>query len=546
MAKECWSEVLPLGDLLVRAATLRPDRDAVVFPNRRCSYAELLTGAERFARGLVALGIGPRDHVGLLAANSVEFLEGLFGALLLGCVVVPINARHRAVEIRHIVVNAELRAILTTSSDDEYVSFTELLTDALPSLEQATDPTALSLPEAPALRVAALLTGSGRPGFVGRDTLDARAETVSRDTVSELRARVRVRDIAMILYTSGTTSNPKGCLLAHEALMRGTTERARTRFSVGDHDVIWNGGPLFHIAAFGPLIGSIGAMSTFLTDTFYDPERAVALMRREGVTMAWPWFPAILQGLFDQPDFSAEYLPTLRRMMLIVPEAMIERLSRQFPETEFLQACGMTETSGIFAISAADETLAQRATTQGKAVPGIEVRIVDPETGLDLSDGQVGEIMVRGYCVTEGYYRDPEKTAEVLSADGWLRTGDMYVRTPEGSLIFQGRYKDMLKVGGENVAAIEIEAFLCGHPAVRIAEVVGRPDPRLDEVPVAFVELQEGKGATAEELIAFCTGRIARYKVPREIRFVRPGEWPMSATKVNKRVLRQWLQDGSQ
>jgi fatty-acyl-CoA synthase/long-chain acyl-CoA synthetase len=167
------------------------------------------------------------------------------------------------------------------------------------------------------------------------------------------------------------------------------------------------------------------------------------------------------------------------------------------------------------------------------------VRIVDPDTGIELPDGTMGEILVRGYNVMERYWAAPEKTAETLTEDGWLRTGDLYTRLPGGSLIFGGRCKDMLKVGGENVAAIEVEAFLCTHPAVKTAEVVGRRDPRLDEVPVAFVELQTGSIADEETLIAHCRGQIASYKVPRAIYFVTASDWPMSATKIDKRALRE-------
>ncbi|MNZ92739.1 2,3-dihydroxybenzoate-AMP ligase [compost metagenome] len=161
----------------------------------------------------------------------------------------------------------------------------------------------------------------------------------------------------------------------------------------------------------------------------------------------------------------------------------------------------------------------------------------------DARSGEVGEILVRGHCVMEGYYRDPEKTAATLDKDGWLHTGDLYLRTADGSLVFNGRLKDMLKVGGENVAAIEIESYLCQHPSVAIAEVVGKPDPRLDEVPVAFIELRPGKTLKAEELITFCKGNIANFKIPREVHFVEPGTWPMSATKVNKRALRSMLSE---
>lgn len=536
-----WTEVCPIGDLLKRAAMTVPNRRAVVFPDAACTYSELWEGAQNVARGLVAHGLQPGDHVGLLAVNGIPFLEGLFGALLAGCVVVPINARHRADEIGYIIENADLAAILTTASDDEYTSFTTLLTDALPGLADAADPAALALASAPKLRVAALLTPSTRAGFLSRAALDDAALTTPPATIDARRAQSRVRDVAMILYTSGTTANPKGCLLTHEALARGTVERATGRFKSTDHDVHWNGGPLFHIAAFGPLIGCIGAGITFLSDTFYDPRRALDLMKREGVTMAWPWFPAILQGLMDLPDFNPTDLPHLDKMMMIGPEALSTKALARFPDVDLMQACGMTETSGIFAYSTATDSRKTRLRTQGKMAPGMICRIVNPDTGAPCPDGTVGEIQVRGYCVTEGYYRAPDKTAETLVEGGWLRTGDMYERTPEGDLIFNGRYKDMLKVGGENVAAVEIEAFLVTHPAVRTAEIVGRADPRLDEVPVAFVELEDGHDTTAEAIIAFCQGKIARYKIPTDIIFMSPGTWPMSATKVNKRALRERL-----
>lgn len=201
----------------------------------------------------------------------------------------------------------------------------------------------------------------------------------------------------------------------------------------------------------------------------------------------------------------------------------------------------MTETAGVFALCDPDESRESRTTTQGKASPGVEIRICDPGTGADLPDGTMGEILVRGYNVMDRYWASPEKTQEALSPDGWLKTGDLYTRLGNGSLIFGGRCKDMLKVGGENVAAVEVEAFLCTHRSVKTAEVVGRRDPRLDEVPVAFVELYEGHSLDEEALIAHCRGRIASYKVPRAIYFMSAADWPMSATKIDKRALRERL-----
>jgi fatty-acyl-CoA synthase/long-chain acyl-CoA synthetase len=535
------TEVSTIADLLVRSAREHPERDALVFPTARHSFAELHHRARHVARGLHALGVGRGDRVGLLAANSIEYAEAFFAIAHLGAVIVPLNARHRAAEIGYIADNADLVAILTTAQPDQYVDFTDILREGLPSLAAASDPTRLRLAEAPTLRSVVLLAGSGRPGCLDRQEFDGLAGRADPEAVEILRGRVRVRDVGAMLYTSGTTANPKGCMLSHEAVTRGPVERARYRLGTGDRDVTWAAGPLFHVAALASFLGSIGTGGTFLADRHFEPGRALALLTSERATVAFPWFPATMQPLLDHPDWDPTALSALRSMFLIGPSVLLERVQDALPGCELVAACGMTETAGIYAISDRADSNELRATAQGRACPGVEIRIIDVDTGRDVEPGVVGEILIRGYNVMEGYHKDPVKTAETLDADGWLHSGDLYSFTPEGQVAFHGRLKDMLKVGGENVAAVEIESFLARHPAVEWVEIVGRPDPRLDEVPVAFVELRSGHLSTEQELIEFCTGRIARYKIPRAVHFVRPGEWPLSATKINKRELRARL-----
>lgn len=537
-----WCTVTPLGDLLVRGASLHPDRDLIVFPDARYTYAEVFDRALGIARGLLAVGVQPGDHVALLAPNGIEFVEGFFGASLIGSVVVPLNARHKAKELGYIVENADIAVLLTVSGPDDYVDFVSVLHEALPSLANAAHEE-LAITEAPRLRRALLLRGERRAGFGSREDLDLAAASVDTFVVHELRRRVSLRDTAAILYTSGTTANPRGCMLTHEAMTRGPVERAAGRLIAGERHISWAGGPLFHIAALAPLIGAIGAGGTFLTDTFFDPARAIELMTAERPTCIWPWFPGPMHMLMSHSSFDANALDSVRYLFLIGPRVLIEEVQGLFPEAELMAACGMTETTGIYAMSTPDETFEDRSGAQGKAVPGIEIRIVDPYDGSAQPVGVPGEILIRGYCVTTGYYKDPVKTAEAIDSSGWLRTGDLYSWTESGCLVFHGRLKDMLKVGGENVAAIEIESFLCEHPAVLTAAVIGRPDMRLDEVPVAFVEVREGHELAADELISFCEGKIGRYKVPRAVYFIEPGGWPMSATKINKRGLKAQLTD---
>lgn len=544
MPLEDWSEVCTMADLLLRSTQRYPQRKALIMPALSITYSELREEAVQIARGLIGLGVAERSHIGILANNSRELVAGIFGALLANCVAVPFHARHKSRELGYIVANSEVVAILTTATDTQFVDFRSSLVSALPSLEQAQERGLLAIPEAPLLRHVIMLAGAANPNFTDRNAFNAAAAMVTVDQVDQARRRSRIRDTAVVIYTSGTTAHPKGCLLTHEAMTRGPVERADRRFRSSEHDVTWGGGPLFHIGSLAPFLGSIGAGGTYCTDVAFDPARALDMIERAGVTAAWPWFPAILQPLLDHPQFTPTRLASLRKMLLIGPETLVLRVQAMLPHCEVMQACGMTETAGIFALSDPDETQEQRAISQGKAVPGVEVRIIELDSGNEAPFGAIGELLVRGYCVMSGYYRAPDKTAETLDAAGWLHTGDLYALGVDGTLTFSGRAKDMLKVGGENVAAIEVEAYLCTHPAVKLAEVVGRPDLRLDEVPVAFVELRPGMLVGPEELIAFCVGRIASYKVPRAVHLIAEGDWPMSATKVDKRGLRARLTAG--
>jgi acyl-CoA synthetase (AMP-forming)/AMP-acid ligase II len=536
MGRPPFTEVATLGDVLLRSAHKRPDRLALVLPRQSTTFAELQVSADRVARSLIALGVEPGQHVAVLIPNCVEFAAALFGISLIGAVAIPLNVRNRSIELQFIIANSRAVALITSDHPDDPIDFIATVKEAFPIL-------ACDGGEAPNLRHLLLARGGDRDEFTGAEAFLSQGDSISEDVLDERRRRIRVRDPALIIYTSGTTANPKGCVLTHEAATRGAIERSRYRLSVGDHNVTWGAGPLFHIGSLAPFIGSIGVAGTYLTDTFFEPERALRLMEQHGVTLAWPWFSAIVQGLIDHPTFDPNKLERLRHLFMIAPPTLVDRVQDVLPQTEVLQACGMTETAGIFALCGPDDSRYERSTTNGKASPGIEVRIVDPETGIDNRDGVMGEIWVRGYNVMEGYWDSPEKTAEALTEDRWLKTGDLYTRLPGGALIFGGRCKDMLKVGGENVAAIEVEAFLCTHPAVKTAEVVGRADPRLDEVPVAFVELSDACSASEADLIAHCKGRIANYKIPRAIYFLTADQWPMSATKIDKRALRERVQE---
>jgi acyl-CoA synthetase (AMP-forming)/AMP-acid ligase II len=535
-----WSEALTFGDLLARSADRCPEREAVVFPEESHTYAELLAGAERVARGLLALGVEKGDHVGVMMPNCVEFLEAFFGIAMAGAVVVPLNVHYRASEAAYVVEHSDLAALLIGDGDDGRTDFAALLHDALPALAGAPDARRLELPEAPRLRAVADLRGAGAGGVLGAERFAELAVGTDAASLAAVSGRVRLRDVGLLLYTSGTTARPKGCMLAHETLGRGAMARIRESVPDRDHHVLWSGGPWFHVASLQVLIGSIGLGGTFLTDTRFDAPRAIALMKREGVTSAWPWLPQFAGALLADPSFDAADFQEVDGFMIGWPRLLMERALDLMPRAVVSGACGMSETAGSYTMSRPGDSREQRVGSSGKPLRGIEVRIVDPATGAELPADTPGEALIRGYSLMEGYYKDPEATAAAIDAAGWMHSEDRYVNTAAGDLVFQGRLKDILKVGGENVSPVEVEWTLIEHPAVKHAEVVGIPDERLDEVPVAFVELNSGYELDAEELIAFCRSTLAGLKVPRRIEAV--DEWPMSASKVNKRELRERAQ----
>jgi len=535
-------QVTTLGDLLLGAADRYPDSPALILPGQRMTYAQLAERALWRARSLQALGVEPREHVGLLLPTSIEFVELLFAISLCGAIAVPMNARYRHNELAYVIENGDLVTVITTDRIAEQVNFVERLHRALPELSAAEDPRRLALAAAPRLRNLVLLGATQPPGFLTQGTFEALAADASEDRVHESRLRVRLRDVALMLYTSGTTSNPKGCLITHEAMVRNSIALGRHRYALGHEDVFWSPLPIFHIAAILPLCAIFDVGGAYATMTHFEAGAALRMLDGERVTATYPCFVTIMSDLIHHPDFPRTDLSRIRLMnsnFAVQPRAIADAMLKALPDAIYVGTFGMTETAGTVTTSRLDDPLPERITRLGRALPGLELRILDPATGHDAPRGGQGEILVRGYSTLEGYYKDPDKTAQAIDAGGWFHTGDIGSLDESGTVMFHGRLKDMLKVGGENVAAAEIETCLQRHPAVKLAQVVGVPDGRLVEVAAAFVERHADTSVTEAELIAFCRGEIAGFKVPRHVRFVT--EWPMSTSKIQKFRLRDQL-----
>jgi fatty-acyl-CoA synthase len=533
--------VTTLGDLLLDAWDRYPERAALIFPDSRRTYAQLVANAMRIARGLRSLGVNPRDNVGILMPTSPELVEMLFGVALCGAVAVLINARFRSAELAYVIENADLATLLTTDAIAEQVNFVERLYTSVPDLAGSADAERLRLAAAPKLRNIVLF-GVPRPGFVTQQRFEDGADRVPEIDVHRCRVSVCVRDPALILYTSGTTSHPKGCVLSHEAMVRTSIVLGKDRFRLTYEDKVWSPLPLFHIAATCPLIAVFAVGGCYISMGHFDPGASLKLLREHAVTLIFAPFVTFLQALAYHPDFKKTDLSSVKLMnscFAAQPKSVGDIYRLAMPGTLQLGTYGMTEASGIVSTGHYGMEPELGYTRLGVPLLGVEVRIADPESNTDVPTGQRGEICLRGYSVLSGYYRDATKNAQCFDAQGWFHTGDIGSLDEGGHVMFHSRLKDMLKVGGENVAAAEIEAQLTKHPAVKLAQVVGIPDPKYTEIPAAFVELLPGQHVSEAELIELCRSETASFKVPRLVRFVT--EWPMSASKIQKFQLRNRL-----
>lgn len=531
-----WIEVTTVGDLLDRAAS-STDADAVVFPDVRATYPELSAATSRFARMLLGLGVKPGEKVGILMPNSLDYVIALLGAMKLGAIAVPVNGRFKRHELTQVIAHADVRVLVVAAGAVEATDYPRLITSAFPKIAEC-DSQGLELQEAPALKHVVDLGGAS-PGFLTRAELEQAGEGVAATEVDALQARVRVRDIALLMYTSGTTSKPKGCMLTHEAIVRQAANVALTKFLLTSEDVFWDPLPLFHCGGLIPMLGCFSVGAQYCHAGHFDPDVALEMLQRERCTVAYPAFDTIWTGILNHPRLKDADLSSLRLIQSIVTPERLAQYEAIMPWAAQVSSYGSTESATNLTLSRPDDPYEVRMHTLGTPVEGMEIKIVDPESGSERPTGEVGELCFRGYALFEGYYKDPELTAASIDRDGWFHTGDLGEVDEEGRFVYAGRLKDMLKVGGENVSALEVEDYLSRHPAIDIVQVVAAPDARYQEVPAAFVQLKPKASASEQEIIAFCVGQIATFKVPRYVRFVT--EWPMSGTKIQKFQLREQI-----
>lgn len=503
-----WRSV---GDLLDRRAAETPDALALALPGNEVSYAQLARSSTLAARRLLGAGVRHGDRVGvLLREASAAYVANAIGALRIGALCVTVNARNRVRELEHVVRHSGMRLLLTSEEFRE------------PAVE-------------------AIGAGACRVVILGADAaFDAGAARFGEHDVAASQARVRREDAALLLYTSGTTAEAKGCLHPHATMLaEGESCAERLRLSAGER--FWTPLPLFHVGGWQVLMSTLSRGACFSHPGVFEAGAALEQLERERCAVAFPAFELIWMSVLEHPRFAEADLTALRAVMNVgVPERLLE-MQQRTPRAIQVSCFGMTESFGSICIGALDDSLRSRTHSSGRPLPGIEVRVVAVEDGAEAPDGEPGELWFRGVTRFAGYYADPDATSAALDADGWYRSGDLVRREPDGSIVFVSRLKDMLKVGGENVSAADIEGYLLTHPAIATAAVVAARDARYGEVPAAFIQLAPARQVSEREVIEFCAGRIATYKVPRYVRVVE--RYPLTPTqKIQKHVLRERIE----
>ncbi|ODU01759.1 MAG: AMP-binding protein [Pseudonocardia sp. SCN 72-86] len=512
-----------IGDNLDRTATAQPDVEAMVeVPTaRRWTYAQLREDVDVVAMGLMRAGIGKGDRVGIWAPNMAEWTLVQYATAKIGAILVNINPAYRTHELEYVLNQAGVTMLVSAEKfkTSDYVGMIEKVRGGCAALEQVV--------------------------IIGAAEWDALVESGKggdRAALAAAQAALSADDPINIQYTSGTTGFPKGATLSHHNILNngyfvgrlcGYTAEDRVCIPV----------PFYH--CFGMVMGNLGCTTNGATMVIpaqgFDPEATLQAVAREKCTSLYG-VPTMFIAELNHPDFASYDLSSLRTGIMAgspCPVEVMKQVVDRMGMTEVTICYGMTETSPVSTQTRADDSVERRVSTVGRVHPHVEVKVVDPETGLTMPRGEPGELCTRGYSVMLGYWEQPDKTAESIDASRWMHTGDLAIMDSDGYLNITGRIKDMVIRGGENVYPREIEEFLYTHPDILDAQVIGVPDVKYGEELCAWVKLRDGvEELTAEEVREFATGKLAHYKIPRYVVVV--DDFPMTVTgKVRKVEMRE-------
>lgn len=530
--------VTTLAGLIDRAVSKYSESEAIVFEGKSLVYQKLHRLSNRLAKGLLKMGIMKEDKMTIWMSNSPEWEFCEFAIFKIGGTMIPLNTRFKLEEMAYILNQSDATTLIMT---DKFlgIDYIEMIYQLLPQLKESQKGNLMSS-KFPFLKNIICHSDKTYPGIFTLEEVLKSGDTVDDELLAKRQATLRSEDIVCIPYTSGTTGFPKGVMTSNSQYLKEVydfagrlTIKERDRFCVTT-PFSFNFGNMF-----GPLMATMFG-GCVVPLAFFDAGMVLEVIEKERCTNMMG-APTIYIELVRHPKFEQCDLSSLRTGVIGAapsPVKLIEDIMKKMGVKNLVSAYGMTENSGGTTSTQASDPPEVIATTVGKPIPDVAIKIVDPKTGQELEREKEGELYTKGYLVMKGYYKMPAETAQVFTDDGWFKTGDLGVITKEGNLKITGRLKDMFISGGTNVYPAEVENFLFKHPKVKQVNVVGIPDQKMGEVGMAFIILREGESCSPEEIIEFCKGKIANYKIPRHVEFVK--EFPLSAIgKVLKYKLKE-------
>ena len=502
------------------------------------TYSEFRDEVDVVARALMSVGVGKGDHVAVWATNVPEWHLTFWATIKIGAVLVTMNTAYKIHEAEYLLKQSDTHTLVLIKGyrDSDYAG---IINELCPELKNLKKGEPLHSKRLPFLRNV-ITVGFEQAGSLTFSELKERAKTVSKEELNVLASKVDVHDVCNMQYTSGTTGFPKGVMLTHyNVVNNGKCIGDRMDLSTADRMMIQV--PMFHC------FGMVLAMTASITHgvsicplPYYSPKPALACINQERIT-CFHGVPTMFIGLLSHPDFEKTDFSYMRTGIMAgspCPVAVMQEVVDKMNMKEITIVYGQTEASPGCTMSSTDDSLDVRVNTVGRNLPNIECRIVDPETNKEVPYNTVGEFVARGYNLMKGYYKMPTETAQAIDADGWLHTGDLALKMPDGNYKITGRLKDMIIRGGENLYPKEIEDFLYTNPKVSDVQVVGVPDEKYGEEAYAFVIVKKGETLTEAEIRDFCVKNIAKHKVPRYFDFV--DAFPMNAAgKILKYKMRE-------
>jgi fatty-acyl-CoA synthase len=532
-----------IGQVLNESARKFPEREALVVRHQqlRFTYSDLHAEVDRLARGFLALGIDKGDRIGIWSTNSSEWIINQFAAARVGALLVNINPANRDFELEYVLGQSECQTLLLIDGFRD-INYIDTVRRICPEVDQS-EPGKLTCKALPNLRNLIYVGGNRPPGmFSWKDVMRFGAEA-PQVTLHEREARLEFDEAINIQYTSGTTGFPKGATLTHHNIVNNAVLIADA-MRLTEQDRLCIPVPFYH--CFGMVLGIMACVvsgaAMIIPAAYFDADKTLRAVAEERCT-ALHGVPTMFIAELEHPTFGDFDLTSLRTGIMAGAPCPLEIMKRVVSEmhcTEITIAYGLTESSPVITQTTPDDPVELRVSTVGKALPHTEVKIASASTGKIVPVGEPGELCTRGYQVMKGYYKNSEATGLAIDEDGWLHSGDLAVMDEHGYFRITGRAKDMIIRGGENIYPREVEEFLYTCPGVSDVQVVGIPDRRYGELVVAWIKLEEGSTITEQEIRAFCKGKIARFKIPKYIKFVT--EFPQTVTgKVQKFKMRETM-----